>query len=465
MAQVTLNDKLGFVDSSRSELPPRKPPSMKKPFRQSLVVSFSFMFVFAAYLSIQNLQSSLNHEQGLGVTSLACLYGAIILSGTLSPSVIRLIGAKRSLVLAWICHILYTATNFYPHWLTLIPSSILLGFSSGPMWTSQGLYLTSCGEAYAFDQGKSLYGILSTLNSIFFTCYESTDLFGNIISSVILTRSSYNETFFNSSRTCGALSSPDVSSNATMAVTDPVKHIVYTLLSVFLVFDIAGLALTAVYLKPLEKRGEVEDRKGLLQSVVSCFTALKDIRLLLVIPLFMATAMSQGILFTAYTKSYISCALGIYNVGYIMASHGLVTAITALLMGRVAKYTGRIVQLVVAVALNMGMLLMMLFWNPLNQPYAMFFIIPVGYGMSEGILRMQFNSFIGMVFFKAADSAFANYHTWNAVAFTLTFTAGMFLTLTTLLYIAIGLMALGFTGYIITELLIRKQTTSETRVP
>ena len=301
MADVTQSDKLGFADNMSSVLPPRKPPSMKNPFRQSLVVSFSFMFIFTAYLSIQNLQSSLNHEAGLGVTSLACLYGAIILSGTLSPSVIRTIGAKRSLVLAWICHILYTSTNFYPHWFTLIPSSILLGLSSGPMWTSQGLYLTSCGEAHAFDKGENLYGMLSKLNSIFFTCYEITDLFGNVISSLILSRSSYNETFSNSSRICGAQSGPEGSSNVTMAVTDPVKHIVYTLLGVFLILDIAGLALTAVYLKPLENPAGMENR-GFLQTCVSCFTTLKDFRLLLVIPLFMATAMSQGILFTAYTK-------------------------------------------------------------------------------------------------------------------------------------------------------------------
>ena len=69
--------------------------------------------------------------------------------GTLSPLVIRFLNAKRTLVIAFVCHLLYTLSNFYPTFPTLLTSSLLLGVAAGPMWTAQGLYCTATGLAYA----------------------------------------------------------------------------------------------------------------------------------------------------------------------------------------------------------------------------------------------------------------------------------------------------------------------------
>ena len=69
--------------------------------------------------------------------------------GSLSPLVIRFLTAKRTLVVAFVCHLLYTASNFYPTFPTLLTSSLLLGAMAGPMWTAQGLYATATGMAYA----------------------------------------------------------------------------------------------------------------------------------------------------------------------------------------------------------------------------------------------------------------------------------------------------------------------------
>lgn len=67
----------------------------------------------------------------------------------MSPLVIRLLGAKRTLLLAWVFHALYTLSNFYPTFPTLLTSSLLLGAIAGPMWTAQGLFISESGLAYA----------------------------------------------------------------------------------------------------------------------------------------------------------------------------------------------------------------------------------------------------------------------------------------------------------------------------
>lgn len=56
----------------------QKAPQVQRPVGTCAVVSLSFLFVYTANLAIQNLQSSLNQAEGLGITSLAALYGAII---------------------------------------------------------------------------------------------------------------------------------------------------------------------------------------------------------------------------------------------------------------------------------------------------------------------------------------------------------------------------------------------------
>ena len=78
-----------------------------------------------------------------------CLYLVVSVFGSLSPMFIRFLNAKRTLVIAFVCHLLYTLSNFYPTFPTLLTSSLLLGIMAGPMWTAQGLYCTATGMAYA----------------------------------------------------------------------------------------------------------------------------------------------------------------------------------------------------------------------------------------------------------------------------------------------------------------------------
>lgn len=184
-----------------------------RPMKNCLVLSISFTFVYTAYLAIQNLQSSLNHEANLGVTSLSVLYGTIIIFGTQAPIFIKVLGAKRVLLLAWLIHIIYTATNFYPTFATLIPSSALLGAIAGPMWTSQGIYITAAGEKYAAlnaaGSDLALHSVLSKFNGIFFMFYEITQITGNMISSFVLSTSTYNDTSDIENKICGPSECPN----------------------------------------------------------------------------------------------------------------------------------------------------------------------------------------------------------------------------------------------------------------
>ncbi|WAR02410.1 UN93A-like protein [Mya arenaria] len=177
--------------------------------RNVFVLSASFTAIFTAYLAIQNLQSSLNQADGLGIISLSCMYACIILSGILAPSIIGFLGEKTVIVVSFICHVVYTCTNFYPTFATLIPSSVLLGLTAGPMWTSQSVYLSDMAYSYAGRKNSDSHTILSKYNGIFFAMYETTQITGNLISSIVLQQGTYNYTNTNETvKFCGRYGCP-----------------------------------------------------------------------------------------------------------------------------------------------------------------------------------------------------------------------------------------------------------------
>lgn len=366
--------------------------SYKSEYRNAFVLSGAFTSVFTAYLAIQNLQSSLNQEQGLGIISLSCMYACIIISGILAPLIIGVFGEKQILVFSFICHVIYTGTNFYPTFATLVPSSVLLGLTAGPMWTSQSVYLADMAYSYAERTSKDGHAILSKFNGIFFAMFETTQITGNLISSLVLQQggqttnsSSVNET---TTKYCGRDDCP-LAVNATK-IDEPESHVVYILLVIFLVCDVIGVLLTTCFLPPLTK--QISKQKAhLLKSLTSCGKGLADLNLVLLVPLIMFMAMEQAILWADYTKAFISCPFGIQKLGFVMATYGGSTTVFALFFGRISKYTGRYVLFALAGLVNLGIFIVMSVWVPSSDDVMLIFLIPVCWGVAEGIWQIQSN--------------------------------------------------------------------------
>ena len=88
------------------------------------VLSVSYLFLFTAFQSLQNLQSSLNKEEGLGTAGLSVIYGSGVVAGLLLPAfLINVIGCKLAIAASMVCYIAYMAANMYPVWGTMMPAS------------------------------------------------------------------------------------------------------------------------------------------------------------------------------------------------------------------------------------------------------------------------------------------------------------------------------------------------------
>ncbi|KAK3100118.1 hypothetical protein FSP39_015016 [Pinctada imbricata] len=420
-----------------------------------VILSLSFTSVFTAYLAIQNLQSSLNQEEGLGIISLSCLYAFIILSSIMAPTILKHVGIKISLIVSWVSHCLYTLSNFYPTFWTLIPTSVLLGLISGPMWTSQSVYISTNAYLLAERTNKDPMPILSRMNGIFFTLYELTQITGNLLSSLVLKEGLGNETTTdNSSLTCGADDCP-LSVNAT-SIKEPESKVVYILLSVFLVFDILGLILTAVFLQAPPKT-EWSERSSTKESLLACVSALGDINLVLLVPFIAIMAMEQAVLWTDFTKSFISCPVGIGMVGFIMATYGGTTTLSALITSRISKYTGRHILFALAAIINGSLFVSMLVWRPDKHHLPYLFVMVVFWGLAEGIWQTQSNAVIALFFPDKKEPAFANYHCWKASSFTVYFVISNFLCVHTKLVLVLVLLCIGMILYAVVEIRVYRR--------
>ena len=156
-------------------------------FKNLLVICSAFLCLFTAFQALSNLQSSINCDAGLGLASLSTIYATLVVSAILLPSIIiRYLGMKWTLAVAMFCYAIYTATNFYSSWATLIPSSALVGLAAAPLWASKSTYVTTIGRRYALISGNTENAIINRFFGIFFLFFQTSQVLGNLISSLVL---------------------------------------------------------------------------------------------------------------------------------------------------------------------------------------------------------------------------------------------------------------------------------------
>lgn len=157
----------------------------RKIFKNLMVISLAFLFVFTAYQSLLNLQSSLNSNLGTG--SLSIIYASLVFSCMFVPNVIiKTIGCKWTIFISIVIYALYMLANFYPSWSTLVPSSLVLGAATAPLWSAKCTYLTSLAVDYAQLTQQAREEVISRFFGIFFITFQSSQIWGNWLSSAML---------------------------------------------------------------------------------------------------------------------------------------------------------------------------------------------------------------------------------------------------------------------------------------
>ncbi|XP_053448691.1 protein unc-93 homolog A isoform X2 [Nycticebus coucang] len=430
---------------------------MHRRLKNVLVVSFGFLLLFTAYGGLQSLQSSLYSEEGLGVSALSTLYGAVLLSSMLLPPLlIRSLGCKWTIVVSMCGYVAFSIGNFYASWYTLIPTSILLGLGAAPLWSTQCTYLTIMGNESAKKEGKLGKDVVNQYFGIFFLIFQSSGVWGNLISSLVFGQTPSKESISEEQLTsCGA-NDCLMATRPSNSTQRPSQELVYTLLGIYTGSGILAILLIAVFLEPIQddRRDCAEEKQPPFWStLLSTFRLFKDRRLRLLVLLPLYSGLQQGFLSGEYTRSYVTCALGIQFVGYVMICFSAIDSLCSLLYGRLSQYTGRIALYLLGAGTQMSCAIALLLWRPHPDHLAVYFVFPGLWGVADAVWQTQNNALYGVLFEKDKEAAFSNYRLWEALGFVIAFGYSTFLCVYIKLYILLGVLTLTMAAYLTVEYL------------
>ena len=157
---------------------------VKKDFVILRAISFA---LFSGYGSVLVLQSSINIEGGTGVWSLMATYiGGTLFNVVLTPTVIRNLGTRKTMILAECTYLLYCLINFYPEPYLLIPAGLFLGIGEACSWPVIMILISDYGHRYSKYASKSGAYYTTQMVGYFFTSLAFSQVFGNLLTWGIL---------------------------------------------------------------------------------------------------------------------------------------------------------------------------------------------------------------------------------------------------------------------------------------
>ena len=85
---------------------------------------------------------------------------------------------------------------------------------------------------------------------------------------------------------------------------------------------------------------------------------------LLLAPMFFYTGLEQAILAGNYYEAFVTCVIGIENVGLVAMTFGIADAVASLVAGRAAKLTGQSGMIAIGIVIQAALLPLMLLKTP-----------------------------------------------------------------------------------------------------
>ncbi|XP_071091677.1 protein unc-93 homolog A-like isoform X1 [Haliotis cracherodii] len=463
--------------------------------RNLLALSVCNTMVFIACGSLRNLQSSINHEGGVGITSLAVNCLGFMLGSIFSPFIVQNFDPYKSLLASLFPHVLYIAANFYPVMWLMCPVSFLQGISTAIMWNAMSTYVTFLAKGYSEKRKEDYEGVLNRFFGIFCLLFQVYMVFGNLIASLVLTYANpadvsnvttSNESVLTptlnlseymysissdpllNSTTLSDINTPNVSicganychhytiSNSGTTVSDFAK---YLLFGIYLGCMVLALLIVLFLLEPLNSRlfSSVMTCGMIKTQMVSLGKFVVNRKFVLLCPLLLFGAMEQGFATAEITKAFVTCPIGVHMVGYMMICMGVSASISAYLSGWLCRYVGRIVLIAIAVVCNLGLLTFMSLWSPTPDSLIILFVLFGFWGLADGIWLAQSQSLMGVLFSDEFENAFTGLRIMQGMGSTLAFAYAQSFCMASKIYIMGSVCIVGMACYILSELLLKKE--------
>ena len=162
-------------------------------------------------------------------------------------------------VLKFSSYLFFIAANILPRWSTLLPAACLLGTFACGLWSAKCTYLTELAYMNAELTGESGEAMVNKFFGIFFAMFQTSQIIGNLISSMVLKPPVNNINSLsglNLTRLakCGANDCPSHGSATDGAqIQPPELSTVYTLCFIYLTLALISILLIVFFLDTFDK--------------------------------------------------------------------------------------------------------------------------------------------------------------------------------------------------------------------
>ncbi|XP_064641076.1 protein unc-93 homolog A-like [Lineus longissimus] len=481
--------------------------------KNHVLLCISFMFTFTSFFSVRTLQSSINHDGGLGLLALSTFYCCYVCGCIFAPLVIQKARPKWTMFCGMIGHLFFNAANVYPAYYTLLPGACFAGFGTALLLIAQGTYLSSIACSYSIVTQKKIEYVMTTFVGIFILFLQTGQILGNVISSVVLKNLAplidpefYLGTGTSSLQPAIVGESHDHHTNPLMnfssanlqneevvgifgtgvtqnlsALTGPLRHnmslcganychwhvldtsmyaisprVLYVLMGVYTCCIILALITNGCFINKLDIIFQVS-KKSVWQQLTSVGHMYADKRMMLIFALLCWDAFLQSFTFGDVVKAFTTCSLGVHMVGYTVICYGLCASVIGAMSGLLQKLLGRVALISIGVAGSYGLFFFLMFWAPHPQQSYVIFLIFGGLGVVDGIIMTQCNSLVGLLFQKKKEPAFAFAKMHQALTLALFFGISQFLCMRTKIIIGISFLTVAYVLYIALEVMIRPE--------
>lgn len=172
---MTKDSDDAFVEDKWSEQTRwRRELVMSNGLWNTFALGIGFFLLFVSFGTTQMFETSLSAD--LGRLSLVILYTAFPVSNLfISSSFVRLVGARRSLVLSATTYCFFVFVHLFDSVALRLFAAFLLGVGAAVLWTAHGVIL-------AYSSTEQTMG---KHTGIFFTMFQAYGLLGNLLAAII----------------------------------------------------------------------------------------------------------------------------------------------------------------------------------------------------------------------------------------------------------------------------------------
>lgn len=414
----------------------------------------SSVLLFSAYLSIENLQSSINQHEGLGTTSVAVLYTSFILSLLLVAHItVSVFSYKWIYVCSLAAFLPYFATGFYSSWATMIPAAFITGAGAANFWNAQQGFLNDLALGLSKVTKMDHDAAVNLFCGIYYGSFFSAKVWGNLVSALVLKGQpdvassamiSFNDSVNftipgNASREpflCGSdFCSVDPSSENAVARPSDMKIYIYT--GVCVGMGTLGVLMAAVFLTktPITVSRE-KNFMTMVNRVILHMVRCRDQKIL-IFPT-MLRGMTQAFMNADVTVAFISCVLGVEYVGLIMITYGVVGSIVSVIIGQLSKHAGWLPFFILAFVLQVSLCIVFLLIEPRpDQPFIIFLLASL-WAIVEAVYTPSLPA-IHSTHFEDKTAAISSCRVLDSLGFVLTFGFSSALCMRYKIYVMIGM--------------------------